>query len=135
MPPIGRIWYQKSAAYKTSKQDKPPSGTQTAHGSSASFASVGSLFCFEDPGLWTQIVDPYGLKKFLKIVSFFDLGIAGCCFVLPYPLESMPLWVSVWVRSLPHVFSASFPGKKINTSHHPYRMPSGIDGLFPGLKK
>ena len=33
------------------------------------------------------------------------------------------------------VFEATFQGKKINTSQHPYRMPSGIDGLFPGLKK
>ena len=33
------------------------------------------------------------------------------------------------------VLGITFPGKKINVSHHPYRMPSGIDGLFPGLKK
>ena len=32
-------------------------------------------------------------------------------------------------------FSATFWGKKINASQHPYRMPSGINGLFPGLKK
>jgi hypothetical protein len=33
---------------------------------------------------------------------------------------------------LTHVFSATFGGKKINASQHPYRMLAGIDGLFPG---
>jgi hypothetical protein len=68
---------------------------------------VGSLFCFEDPGLCTQIVDPSGLKKVLKTPDFFDFEAAECCFVLPYPLEAIPLWVSVWVRWLTHVFGGS----------------------------
>ena len=54
--------------------------------------------------MWTQMIDPIGLKKVLKIQSFFDFGAAKCCFVLPYPLKSIPLWVSVWVRWLTHVF-------------------------------
>ena len=65
---------------------------------------MGGSFSFEDPGLWTQIVDPVGLKKVLKILIFLGFEAAGCCFVLPYPLESIPLWVSVWVRWLTHVF-------------------------------
>ena len=74
---------------------------------------MGSLFCFEDPGLCTQIVDPSGLKKVLKTPDFFDFGAAGCCFVLPYPLESIPLWVSVWVRWLTHVFRSDISLLKV----------------------
>ena len=40
--------------------------------------------------MWTQIVDPVGLKKVLKIPRFFDLGADRCCFVQPCPLESNP---------------------------------------------
>ena len=81
-----------------------PLKTQTAHGSKRSVASMGSLFRFRNPGLWIQIVDPGGLEKVLKIPDFFGFEAAGCCFVMPYPLESIPLWVSVWVKWLTHVF-------------------------------
>ena len=47
--------------------------------------------------MWTQIIDPDGSKKVLKTSGFFDFGAAGCCFVLLYPLKTIPLWVSVWV--------------------------------------
>jgi hypothetical protein len=95
---------------------------------------TGGQFRFSNPIMQTQIIAPVGLKSF-ETPDFFDFGAAGCCFLMSCPLESNLLWVSVWVRWLTHVFSATFWGKKINASQHPYRMPSGIDGLFPGLKK
>ena len=65
---------------------------------------MGGLFRLANPNMWTQIVYPGGLKKVLKIPGFFDLGAGRYCFVLPYPLKTIPLWVSVWVRWLTHVF-------------------------------
>ena len=61
----------------------------------------------------TQIIDPGGLKKVLKIPSFFGYGATGCCFVIPCPLESKLLWVSVWVRWLTHVFRSDISLLKV----------------------
>ena len=54
--------------------------------------------------MWTQIVDPGGLEKVLKSQSFFDFTAGRYCFVLPYPLKTIPLWV-IWMT---HVFWATF---------------------------
>ena len=69
---------------------------------------MGGLFRFENLVMWTQIVDPCSLKKVLKITDFFDLSAAGCWFVLPYPLKSIPLWVSVWVGLILAKFQPTF---------------------------
>ena len=63
--------------------------------------------------MWTQTSDPVGLKKVLEIPDFFGFRAAGCCFVLPCPLKSIPLWVSVWVRWLTHVFWGSISQLKV----------------------
>ena len=54
--------------------------------------------------MWTHIVDPCGLEKVLKIQHFFNFLAAGCWFLIPCPLESILLWVSVWVSRLTDVF-------------------------------
>ena len=74
---------------------------------------MGSQFRFRNPIMWTQIVDPAGLKKVLKFLRFLGFEVAECCFVLPYPLESIPLWVSVWVRWLTHVFGGCISMLKV----------------------
>ena len=66
--------------------------------------SCGQSISFEVPSWWTQTTNPGGVKKVLKTSDFYDFAVGRCCFVLPYPLKTILLWVSVWVRWLIHVF-------------------------------
>ena len=134
LPPIGRIWYRNSAANNTSKQVKPLQKQKLPTEAMLGLLPWAIYFVLGIPICGHKLLT-HMVWKVLKSQSFSDFAAGRCCFVLPYPLESITLWVSVWVRWLTHVFSPTFPGKKINASQHPYRMPSGIDGLFPGLKK
>ena len=74
---------------------------------------TGGSFRLANPNMWTWIIDPFGLEKVLKTPSFFDFAADRCCFVLPYPLKSNLLWVSVWVRWLTHVFGGCISTLKV----------------------